>query len=473
MAENHGVYISEIDTAISPPVKAYAGFPICFGTSPVHRTSNPAGAVNDLKITYRWAEMVSTLGYDDDWSKWTCGELMFTQAKLYNVSPTGFVNVFDPAKHYEQSEDIIETFSQGLITLEDKDAIMESVVIVNTENTVYVRGQDYTLRRNSDERIVITLTSDGDLTDGQTVVINYHIADPSKVTNAEIVAATELVDTCYPLLGLTPGFLLAPGWSHDSEVGNVLEAKAQGINSHFNAVAVLDISTETAKTYSEAMVWKANDNFVSPFDIVCWPMVSLSGRKYHLSSHVVGIAIKTDSGVEDVPSMSPSNKELQADGACLADGTPVALGPDQAELLNGQGILTAFRMGLEGWRLWGNRTGTYPGSSDPKDAFIPIRRMFNYLGNTFTLTYWKKVDSRMGKPLIDNIVTSANIWLAGLARDGHIIGGRVIYDPDENPTTDLMNGKIVFHMYVTPPPPAQEIRLRMEFDADYLSKLAG
>lgn len=472
MTERHGVYISEVETAITPPIKATAGFPIVFGTAPVHRTDAPAAAVGKLMIAYRWAEMVAKLGYDDDWEKWTACEMMFTQAKLYNVSPTGFVNVFDPAKHFKAVVEQVLPVEKGVIIIPEIDAILSTVIVDGTDGEVFNSGEDFTVARNSDGLPVVTPINAA-ISAAVSVKATYNVADPSMVSKADIIAATELVNTCYPLLGLTPGFLLAPGWSHDSEVGNILEAKAQSINNHFSAMAVLDVSTEEAPAYEAAISWKADKGFTSPFDIVCWPMVSLGDRVFHLSSHVVGIAIKTDASVDDIPSMSPSNKELQADGACLADGTAIALGPDQAELVNSAGIVTAFRLGLEGWVLWGNRTGAYPGTSDPKDAFIPIRRMFNYLANTFTLTYWKKVDARMGRPMIDNIVTSANTWLAGLTRDGHLVGGRMIYDPDENPVTDLMNGKIIFHMYVTPPPPAQEISARLEFDADYLSKLAA
>lgn len=482
MAENHGVFVTKLDTAVTPPIKAYAGFPICFGTAPVHRTEDPANAVGKITIAYRWNEMLTKLGYDDNWGYldenkkwvpvWSCCELMFTQAKLYNVSPTGFVNVFDPAKHFTQGDAQVLTFSKGILTLPDIDAITGSIEIAKDNDASYTLGTDYTLARDDDGLVVVTVLAGGELTAAQTVSVSYHIADPSKVTKADIIAATELVDTCYPLLGLTPGLLLAPGWC-DSEVGAVLSAKAQDVNRHFDAMAVLDISTVDAPTYETAIAFKAANGLVSPYAIVCWPMVSLGGRVYNISTHAVGICIKTDGSVEDVPSVSPSNEELQADGACLANGKAIALGPDQAELVNSAGIVTAFRLGQEGWVLWGNRTGAYPGSSDPVKSFIPIGRMFNYIKNTLTLTYWKKIDSRMGRPLIDNIVTSANIWLAGLARDGHIIGGRVVYDPDENPVTDLMNGKIVFHVYVTPPPPAQEIRFRLEFDVDYLSKMAA
>ena len=38
-----------------------------------------------------------------------------------------------------------------------------------------------------------------------------------------------------------------------------------------------------------------------------------------------------------------------------------------------------------GWKAWGNRLGSYPTNTDPKDNFIPVRRMFDYVGNTFTI----------------------------------------------------------------------------------------
>ena len=194
---------------------------------------------------------------------------------------------------------------------------------------------------------------------------------------------------------------------------------------------------------------------------------------YHFSTHYVALSIQVDGEHGDIPSVSASNHDLQIDGVCNSAGDPIALGPDQAELVNSAGIVTAFRLGQEGWRAWGNRTGIYPGSSDPKDAFIPIRRMFNWVGNTLTLTFWKKVDSPIGRPLIDNIVTSCNIMLAGWTSANHLIGGRVIFDPYENPVTDLANGIIKFHVYITPPPPAQEIVFIMEFDTAYLKQLAG
>jgi len=43
-----------------------------------------------------------------------------------------------------------------------------------------------------------------------------------------------------------------------------------------------------------------------------------------------------------------------------------------------------------------------------------------------------------------------------------------IFD-DENPDTDLMAGIIRFHLFITPPNPAQEIDFILEYDASYVS----
>ncbi|NPV30561.1 MAG: phage tail sheath family protein, partial [Firmicutes bacterium] len=161
---------------------------------------------------------------------------------------------------------------------------------------------------------------------------------------------------------------------------------------------------------------------------------------------------------------------LQANGAVLADGTEIALGPDQAAYLNGQGIITALNF-IGGWKAWGNRTGAYPAVTDPKDAFLPIRRMFDWIANTLVLTFWQKVDYPINRRLIDTVVDSVNIWLNGLAARGFILGGRVEFIQSENPDTDLMDGIVRFHVYVTPPAPAREIDFIVECDLQYLKFL--
>ena len=177
-----------------------------------------------------------------------------------------------------------------------------------------------------------------------------------------------------------------------------------------------------------------------------------------------------DSQHDDIPYYSPSNKSLQADGACLADSTEVFLNNAQAAYLNGQGIVTAINF-IGGWKAWGNRTTIYPSNTDVKDNFITNRRMFNWVGATLVTSFWAKIDEPANKRLINSIVDSANIWFNGLTAKGALLGGRVEFREDENTKTDLMDGKLYFHVFITPPAPARDIEFVQEYDPDYISTL--
>ena len=102
---------------------------------------------------------------------------------------------------------------------------------------------------------------------------------------------------------------------------------------------------------------------------------------------------------------------------------------------------------------------------------INIRRMFNWVNNTLITSFWSDIDSPIDKKLINKAVNSANIWINSLVATGALLGGRVEFRSDENSTTDLMDGKITFHVYLTPPSPAREITFKQEYDPDYISTL--
>ena len=184
----------------------------------------------------------------------------------------------------------------------------------------------------------------------------------------------------------------------------------------------------------------------------------------------MGLIGKVDGDNDGTPYVSPSNKNLQMTSTILADGKEVWLGPENAAYLNGQGVVTALNF-MNGWVCWGNRMACYPGNTDVKDSFIPVRRMFNWVGNTLVQTFWQRVDAPLNRRQVDTIVDSANIWLNGLAARQYILGGRVEFLESENPTTDLMDSIARFHVYITPPSPNREIDFILEYDVNYLSTL--
>jgi phage tail sheath protein FI len=205
--------------------------------------------------------------------------------------------------------------------------------------------------------------------------------------------------------------------------------------------------------------------------MVLWPSVKIGDDIFAASAIVGALIAYTDANNEDVPSVSPSNERLAITGTCLADGTEVTLDQDQANTVNGYGVTTAIN--LNGWRLWGNYTGAYPSSTDAKDIWFAVRRMFNWQGNNFLLTYFDKVDDPMNFILIESIVDSENIRCGAYAPDKWA-GAYIEYLESDNPITDILAGKMTFRQHIAPYTPAQEIDNILSYDTAMLqSALLG
>jgi phage tail sheath protein FI len=278
----------------------------------------------------------------------------------------------------------------------------------------------------------------------------------------------ELIGDVFTRFRLVPGTIVCPGFSDDPTVAVTMGAKTDNISGHFKAVAVVDVP-ETVTKYSDVPSYKETNSLTDPNIIVCWPKLKY-GEKYHrMSSHVAGLISRTDGEHEGVPYKSPSNENFVCIGAGIA-GEEVFLSPEEAAYLNGQGIVTALNF-VGGWKCWGNRTGAYPAVTDVKDCFIPVRRTFNWIGDTLVLSAWQKLDAPIRKRLVETVVDSFNIWLNGIASREIILGGRVAFLESDNPVTDVMDGIVRFHVYVTPPSPAREIDFIVEYDPDYIQEL--
>lgn len=281
---------------------------------------------------------------------------------------------------------------------------------------------------------------------------------------AGVAAAVEQIELCLTMFGIVPDLILAPGFSSDATVAAAMAAKAGAINGMFFGKALVDIS---AKTYTAAVQAK-NSGTYDGRSVGCWPNGTLGDLRFHASTVAAGTVAETDTGNSGIPYESPSNKTVHIDGLCDDDGNAINLTYNQANVLNNAGICTFLNF-MGGWTFWGNYTLAYPKSTDVKDYFIPISRMFDYVSNTLIKTFWSKLDKPMNRRLIDTILDSANIWLNGLVGAGYLLGARVEMLETENPLTSLMAGKIKLHVYMTPPSPAQEIDFVLEYDADYVT----
>ena len=492
MAYRHGVIVSEVPTSVLPPVEVSAAIPIVIGTAPVNMTDPKC--VNKPILAYSYEEAVAALGYVPPAAvagptlkkhEFTLCEAIKAQFSLFAVSPIILVNVLDPTKHKKTAMTTSVTLDAktGQAVIEETGILPESVTLTPSSASAYVKDTDYVLSFDGDGNLVVaSLTEPGGTfkcTTGESLTFSADKVDPSAVNADEIVGGVdvsgvksglELVDECFPRFGLVPGTITAPGFSSKPEVAAVMAAKASNINGYFRAIALIDIPTDSVKSYTSVAQWKNSNNITDPMQVACWPMLSLDGTAYHMSSQLAALLGKVDADNDDTPYVSPSNKNFKMTAAVLEDGTEIWLGPDNGEYLNGQGVVTAINF-IGGWKCWGNRTAVYPSGTDVKDAFICIRRMFNWLGNTLTQSFWQKLDAPANRRHIDTVITFANIWLNGLTARQYILGGRVEFLESENSLTDMMDGKFSFHVYVTPPSPARELDFVLEYDVNNLTTL--
>ena len=478
MTYRHGITTTENPTSLTAPVTADSALPFVVGTAPINLGVETN--VNKPILCSSYDEAVAALGYSDDWDSFTLCEFIHSQFALFATGPVVLVNVLDPATHKTEVAAEAATMVAGQVTLDDL-GIVASTVVVKVGASTKVLNTDYTLAFDDDGKLVITRKGTGIAADA-TLAVDYNKLDPTAVDKDDIIGGVtgstytglELINRVYPQFQKVPGLVLCPSYSQDPEVAAVMVAKGRSINGVFKAVALTDIDTDSsdgADEYTEAGTWKATNGYTSPGQYNCWPLVKLGTKTFHLSTQVAGVIGQVDAANRSIPFASPSNKPLQMTAAVNDAGTEVWLDGQQAALVNSNGVTTALNMG--GWRLWGNETGGYPGTTDVKDRFLANRRMFDWISNSLILTYAQRVDDPTNRKLIDSVVDSVNLWLNGLANLGALLGGRVEFRENLNPVTGLLAGTTRFSLFTASPVPNQEMEFIIEFDPSYLSALFG
>ncbi len=469
MAFRHGVYKSEVPTSLLSPAQVDGGLPVIVGTAPVFIGDKTC--VNKPVLCYTYQEAIENFGFSRSWENWTLSEFIYSQFALYGMGPCVLINVFDPGKHKEKLPLQEFAVQEGAINLGQNIIEIEFETGKN-----YSKNTHYFLEY--DELGDLHITFAGELASLTSIKMALTKAKPENVTAYDIIGGVtsdgvntglELINEVYPKFGLIPGIIGAPGYSENPTVAAVMRAKASNINGIFSCISVVDVPS-SVKKYTDVPAWKNDNNYVSTREIACWPKVKLGDDVYHLSTQLIGLMNSVDHENDDIPYASPSNHLLQINACVNEDDDEINLGLEQANYLNSQGIVTALNF-AGGWKAWGNRLGSYPSNTDPKDNFIPVRRMFDYVGNVFILTFWQKIDAPVTVRLIRTIIDSFNMYLNGLTSREIILGGRIEFNESENVLTDLMNGELKFHVYLTPPVPAEVIEAILEFDPDYLSEL--
>ena len=484
MSYNHGIKNREIDTSLTAPVRGTAGLQVIFGTAPIHLAADPEKAVNDPKLCYSFKEAMQAVGYSENFKDFTLCQSIDANFRVFNAAPIVLVNVLDPKNpaHVAKNEAATYPVKDGLVIYDKAMVLLASLVIVAGEVKL-VSGKDYAAEHDDTGAVVISMLSEAAKAATEVSVTSTSL-NPAGVTRTDLVgglnAATgvetglELVRHIYPKLGVVPGILLAPGWSHDPVVAAALQAKTEKINGCFECVTYLDIAADDtgAKVYTDVPEAKTKLGASSTHAAAFWPMGAVGDKIYYMSALAGALTAYNDANNGDVPYDSPSNRALRITATVLADGTQVVLDSQQAsDVLNANGVITAVNEG--GFNLWGNNTAAYPGTTDPKDRWLAVRRFFNWDGNNFILTYRQKVDRPGNTRLIQSIVDSQNIIGNGYVARDYCAGYRVEFLADDNPDTELLNGHLTVRTKLAPYIPTEFIENVREYDVDALTAALG
>jgi len=474
MAYNRGVRILENPTALTAPIIGTAGLQVIVGTSPVNLAEDPQRAVNTPMVANSFAEASAAVGYSDDMS-FTLNQSIYASFKLFPVAPVILINVLDPKKHKKACEEASCPVKDGQALMEQTGVLLSTLNVKNGAEDL-MQGEDYLATFDNDGYVVLTLLADGKGAGAETLTVTGDKIDPTKVTERDIIggynvstgeeSGLELIRQVYPRFGMTPGLIVAPGFSRHPSVSAVMAAKCEDINDMFRCECVVDVdcTADGAQRYTDVKAVKEKSGLVSPHMAAVWPKVKAGGMALYYSAVFAAITAYTDAGNDDIPNLSPSNKMMAVTATCLddEDDTEVAIDKAQANMVASYGVITATN--INGFRTWGSNTAVYPSSTDPKDRWFNCRRFFSWWGNSFILSYFQYVDRPLSKRLVKSICDAENIRGNAYVAQGKCAGARIVYQPDDNPVTDIINGKITFRQYLAPFPPAEDIVNILEFD---------
>ena len=473
----HGIRTRRIPTQLSIPIKSDGCIQCVIGTAPVNMAEDPYDTVNKPFVFHNKSAAINDLGYCTDFKNYTLCQSMYASFDVFGVAPIVMINVLDPEKHVKAQLSKEYGVVGGKIQINETGILLDKLSISSTgeAETVYKEEEDYIATFNSNGTVTVAIISTGAAKNETSLKATFAQLDPSLVTYEDVIGSynvktkkktgMELIGRVYPKYGIVPSLLLAPGWSHIPAVNLALNAKAQLISSLFTAKVVSDLDTAEGKADSmeEIKEYKDKSAYSDRNMIVAWPLVGVGDYKYYYSAQLAAHLEWLAANNGGVPSASPSNKDLKITGLYTADGEEVTLEMDEAnDYANACGIVTAINS--NGWKCWGNNTAVYPSSSDPIDRWINIVTIFDYIENNFKLTFFQKVDDLTNYRLIDEIVSGFNMQLNSLQGSDDIAGGEIVFDHDENPINEILNGHILFHTRIGGYAPAEDIENVFEFD---------
>ena len=478
----HGAYGIVQTAGNKVAEKNEGGVIVYIGTAPVHLMTLGEGEsypVNRPVLCNNIAEAKALLGYSENWGDYTLCEAMHAHFDLNGVGPLVFINVLDPTKaaHKDASEtSVSKTPSGGRIVIASaENAIVESVEVYTQDETPVkkTKGTDFTVSYNADKKqVIITEIGSGLGTDALTV--KYYKIKPSGVAAADVIGTTDgmgantglyCVNDVYPLTGLIPAYLGAPGFSGDTSVHTTMKAVSKKINGHWDAYMFVDLPLldgSTPLTLATVAAYKEANGYNADNETVYFPLAKGTDKKtYHLSvlaaANFHALLLQNDG----IPFMVASNTEAAVvENLYLGSGSENRLYDDSIinKYLNKNGIASAcFSSGR--WVLWGCHSADYnPDNKTQINVAETNMMMLYYVSNDFQSRRSRDVDKPVSINDIKTIVAEEQTRIDALISVNALIAGTVKLNASADAKSDVVNGDFSFIFDLTPTPIARSLK---------------
>ena len=474
MAFTHGTYASEKESAIKGLVTVQNPV-VIVGTAPINM--GDIKSVNKVELIQNAKDAVAKFGTSNYIEGFNITEAIYVALNVFGVTPIVCINVLDPAKHKtEETFDSVAVIDKK-VTFDHVGILLDTLQVKNGETSAPI--EDFVAHFEENGKLTIELKEEITTIEGQ-----YSYLDPSKVKDTDIIGSVEpstmkstgleCLKDLFTKYSMIPSYVITPGYN-SNELRAILDTKASLIGNKWKAMTIVDLP-ETTK-YGEAITYKKENNWIDEDQIVCFGKVRFGGRYYNQSTFAAFLSATVDKANDGIPYESPSNKNIKAEGISWKNGgnyEELSLSEEEANLLNENGICTIITRS-NGTVFWGNRTSVFQpgGNTDPKDMWIPAKRMFKYLANIIMLNNEQEVDKPMTVSKIEAIKMNINRFLSSLVAQEKLLGASVDFVEENNSTQNLVNGILTWNINLGIVLPGETLKFVLEYDDEYLAAYFG
>lgn len=474
MPFTHGTYANEKESSIKGIITVQNPV-VIIGAAPINM--GDITSVNKVELIQNAKDAVEKFGTTNHITGFNITEALYVALNIFGVTPIVCINVLNPDKHKTEENYSSIAVVDKKVTFKHTGILLDTLEVKTGDTSLPI--EEFTAIFETDGKLTIELKEEVATIEGK-----YSYLDPSKVKDEDIIGSIdpstmkstglECLKELFSKYSMIPSYVITPGYT-SNELRAVLDTKGSLIGNKWKAMTIVDLP-ETTK-YGEAINYKKQNNWIDEDQIVCFGKVRFGGKYYNQSTFVAFLSASIDNSNGGVPYESPSNKNIKVEGISWKNGEnyeDLSLSEEEANLLNENGICTIITRS-NGTVFWGNRTSVFQpgGNTDPKDMWIPAKRMFKYLANTVMLNNENEVDKPMTISKAESIKMNINRFLSSLVAQEKLLGASIDFTENDNSVNDLINGIFTWHINLGIVLPGETLNFILEYDDEYLAAYFG